>query len=136
MTSQTTLTFLPDRLNGEPIVYRGLTAPELGLLAAGAVALCMPVSLLILGLAGYFMMGFGVGALLVLALLWVASGWIQAVKRGKPAGYHVLRFELFLHDLGLRRTPYIRYSGIWDLRRHRFSQALPAPPPAREGVSQ
>lgn len=114
------LSFLPDRLNGEPIVYRGLTTRELGLLAAAAVALWLPASLLVLGLAGYFMMGFGVGALLALGTVWVGSGYIQAVKRGKPTGYHVLRFELLLHDLKLKRTSYIRYAGVWDIRRRRL----------------
>ena len=118
--SETTLAFLPDRLNGEPVVYRGLTTRELALLAAAAVALWLPLSLLVLGLAGFFMMGFGVAALLALGTVWMTSGWIQAVKRGKPDGYHVLRFELLLHDLKLRRSPYIRYSGLWDVRRRRL----------------
>jgi conjugative transfer region protein (TIGR03750 family) len=112
--------FLPDRLNGEPVVYRGLTTRELALLAAAAVAFWLPVSLVVLGLAGFFMMGFGVAALLALGTVWTTSGWIQAVKRGKPDGYHVLRFELLLHDLRLRRSPYIRYSGLWDIRRRRL----------------
>jgi conjugative transfer region protein (TIGR03750 family) len=117
--SETTVAFLPDRLNGEPVVYRGLTTRELALLAAAAVAVWLPVSLLILGLAGLFMMGIGMAALLALGTVWITSGWIQAVKRGKPDGYHVLRFELLLHDLKLRRSPYIRYSGLWDIRRRR-----------------
>lgn len=117
--SETTLSFLPDRLNGEPIVYRGLTTRELGLLAGAAVALWLLASLLVLGLAGYLMMGFAVAALLSLGTVWLASGYIQAVKRGKPLDYHVLRLELLLHDLRLRRSPYIRFTGVWDIRRRR-----------------
>ena len=117
--SESTLPFLPDRLNGEPVVYRGLTTRELALLAGAAFALWLPLSLVVLGLAGFFMMGFGVAALLALGTVWMTSGWIQAVKRGKPDGYHVLRFELLLHDFKLRRSPYIRYSGLWDIRRRR-----------------
>lgn len=113
------MSFLPDRLNGEPIVYRGLTTRELAFLAAAAIALWLPASLFVLGIAGYFMMGFGVAALLALGTVWLASGYIQAVKRGKPMDYHILRLELLLHDLKLRRSPYIRYTGAWDIRRRR-----------------
>jgi len=119
MQSRATLTFLPDRLNGEPVVYRGLTSPELGLLGAGAIVLWLPICLVIAALAGYFMMGFGVAALLALATVWGTSGWVQSFKRGKPAGYHVLRLELMLQRLRLRRSAYIRYSGSWDIRRQR-----------------
>jgi len=117
--SDTTIAFLPDRLNGEPVVYRGLTTRELALLGLAAVLLWLPASLVILGLAGFLMMGFGVGALLALGTVWLGSGWIQAVKRGRPAGYHVLRFELLLEDLKLRRSPYVRRPGLWDIRRTR-----------------
>ena len=117
MTHASEIAFLPDRLNGEPIVFRGLTSTELGLLAAGSVGFWLPLCLIGAGFAGYLMMGFGLAALLAVGTLWVASQWIQAVKRGKPDGYHVLRLELFLHDLKLRTSPFVRYSGVWDIRR-------------------
>jgi conjugative transfer region protein (TIGR03750 family) len=66
-----------------------------------------------------------VAALLALGTCWVASGYVQAVKRGKPMDYHVLRFELFLHDLKLKRSPYIRYAGVWDIRRRRPLRGTP-----------
>lgn len=114
---ETEIRFLPDRLNGEPVVFRGLTSPELGFLAAGSVIFWLPVSLLAAGFAGYFMMGFGLAALLALGTLWLASAWLRDLKRGKPDGYHLLRLELLLHDLKLRASPFIRYSGVWDIRR-------------------
>ena len=113
----TTITFLPDRLNGEPVVYRGLTSTELGIVAGGAIGLWLPISLLILGYAGYLMMGFGVAALLAVGTVWLTSSWIQAMKRGRPDGYHVLQLELLLHDLKLHRSNFTRYSGLWDIRR-------------------
>lgn len=111
--------FLPDRLNAEPVVYRGLTAPELGLLAGVSIAVWLPVALIVSGLLGYFMMGFGIAALLALATVWCASRWVQVLKRGKPQGYHVLWAEVALHDLGFRRAPYVRHTGVWDIRRKR-----------------
>ena len=48
------------------------------------------------------------------------TGLPEALKRGKPDGYHVLRLKLLLHDLKLRRSPFIRYSGVWDVRRSRI----------------
>ena len=56
-------------------------------------------------------------ALFTLATVWLVSFWVQGVKRGKPDGYHLLRLSLLLHDLKLKRSPFIRYSGLWDIRR-------------------
>jgi conjugative transfer region protein (TIGR03750 family) len=117
MTTESQISFLPDRLNGEPVVFRGLTSSELALLAAGSVGFWLPLCLVTAGFAGYLMMGFGLAALLGVGTVWLASAWIQALKRGKPDGYHVLRLELALHDLKLRTSPFIRYSGVWDVRR-------------------
>lgn len=116
-TRESEIQFLPDRLNGEPVVFRGLTSTELGLLAVGSVGFWLPLSLVAAGFAGYFMMGFGVAALLAVGTVWLASASIQRLKRGKPDGYHVLRIELLLDDLKLRRSPFVRYSGLWDIRR-------------------
>ena len=117
MAPASEIAFLPDRLNGEPVVFRGLTSVELGVLAGGAIAFWLPVCLLAAGFAGFFMMGFGLAALLTLATVWLVSFWVQGVKRGKPDGYHLLRLSLLLHDLKLKRSPFIRYSGLWDIRR-------------------
>src|SRR5687767_3043076 len=92
------IAFLPDRLNGEPVVFRGLSTVELGVLAAGAIVFWLPVCLLVAGLAGFFMMGFGLAALLALGTVWIASAWVQSLKRGKPDGYHLLRLALLLHE--------------------------------------
>lgn len=111
------IAFLPDRINGEPIVFRGLTSTELGALAGLAVAVWLPLSLALCGALGFFMMGFGVAGLLTVGTVWVASSWIGAIKRGKPNGYHLLRLRLLLDDLKLRSSGFIRYSGPWDIRR-------------------
>ena len=117
MIQASEIAFLPDRLNGEPVVFRGLTSVELAVLAAGAIAFWLPLCLIVAGVAGYFMMGFGLAALLALGTVWIASAWVQGIKRGKPDGYHLLRLTLLLHDLKLRRSPFVRYSGLWDIRR-------------------
>jgi conjugative transfer region protein (TIGR03750 family) len=119
VTATTEITFLPDRLNGEPIVFRGLTTTELGALAGLSVAFWLPLGLAVCATLGYLMMGFGLAGLLTVGTVWVASTWIQALKRGKPDGYHLLRLQLLLHDLKLRTSPFIRYSGLWDIRRSR-----------------
>ena len=105
--SETSIPFLPDRLNGEPVVCRGLTSTELAIVTASAIGFWLPICLLVLGYAGYFMMGFGVVAMLAVGTVWSTSAWIQAMKRGRPAGYHLLRLELLLHDLRLRRSHFI-----------------------------
>lgn len=42
------IAFLPDGINGEPIVFRGLTSTELGTLAGLSVAVWLPLSLTLL----------------------------------------------------------------------------------------
>lgn len=111
------IAFLPDRINGEPIVFRGLSSTELGTLAGLSVAVWLPLSLTLCWSLGFFMMGFGVAGLLTVGTVWAASSWIGAMKRGKPDGYHLLRFQLLLDDLKLRSSRFIRYSGPWDIRR-------------------
>ncbi|WP_262946839.1 TIGR03750 family conjugal transfer protein, partial [Xenorhabdus indica] len=46
-----TIAFLPDRLNAEPVVFRGFTTPEMGLAALAGIALGLAVSLPLLPLA-------------------------------------------------------------------------------------
>lgn len=113
-----TITFLPDRLNREPIVWRGLTTSEL-LLA------------LVCGLSGGATFGIALAVLLhswplipgtALAgagLLIQGGGRILArIKRGKPDSwlYQALFAWLERHRL-LRCRQLIQHSTVWVVRR-------------------
>jgi conjugative transfer region protein (TIGR03750 family) len=109
---------LAERLNSEPVIFRGCTSSELGLIAALAVAFWLPVSFTVAGLLGAFTLGMGSAALGVLATVALTASVLQRIKRGRPAGYHRQRLMLALHDAGLHRAPVVRRSGPWDIGRH------------------
>ena len=50
---------------------------------------------------------------------WVVVGAtvLQKLKRGRPLGYYQLRFRLWLEDLGLLRSTFIRQGQVWDIGR-------------------
>lgn len=106
-----------DRLNCEPPIFRGCGFTELGMLVGLAVLVWLPLSVIIAALAGRLSMALGMTTLGVLATVWVAAGWLQRIKRGRPFGYYQQRLIVWLHDAGLRQTSLVRYSGDWDLGR-------------------
>ena len=108
-----------DRLNSEPLIFRGCTYSELTAIVVLAVILWLPLSFVLAGLAGLLSMGLGLATLGVLATVYLLAIGFQRLKRGRPFGYYQQRIVLFLHDTGLRPTPLIRRSGAWDIGRHR-----------------
>ena len=59
--------------------------------------------------------------------MWLIVVLFQRLKRNRPDGYYQQRFVIGLHDLGLRRAPFVRRSGCWDIGRIEY-----APLPSRD----
>lgn len=109
-----TITFLPDRLNAEPVVFKGSRRRNclsrrysvfkrlagrgafvfFGWLALPTISLLMPLLVIILG--GKLMARF---------------------KRGKPENYLYRRFDLWLSQQGLGHGRLIHHDQRWALRR-------------------
>jgi conjugative transfer region protein (TIGR03750 family) len=111
-----TIAFMPDRLNAEPVVFRGFTTPELGLAALiGAVLGLIP------GILFSFILGWvtiPTGALLMpLVVVFFGGNLMSRLKRGKPENYiwQRLAFRRALTGLGDPRT--ILVSRDWSLKR-------------------
>jgi conjugative transfer region protein (TIGR03750 family) len=115
---------LADRLNAEPVIFRGCSSSELGMIVGVAIVLWLPLSLLLAWLLGAITMGFGIAGVGVVATVVVCATLFQRIKRGRPEGYYQQRIRIRLHDLGLRRSPWVRRSGAWDIGRTRHA-ALP-----------
>jgi len=115
---------LADRLNAEPVIFRGCSSSELGMIVGVSVLLWLPLSLLLAWLLGAITMGFGIAGVGVVATVVVCATLFQRIKRGRPEGYYQQRIRIRLHDLGLRRSPWVRRSGAWDIGRTRRA-ALP-----------
>ncbi|MDC9606907.1 TIGR03750 family conjugal transfer protein [Xenorhabdus griffiniae] len=116
-----TIAFLPDRLNAEPVVFRGFTTPELGLAALAGIVLGLAVSLPLIPLAGWVMLPTG---MLVIPLLLISFGgrWLAHLKRGKPEHYLWLKLEEKKRRLGLGDPALIIAAQGWSLRRSRSAR--------------
>ena len=110
---------LANRLNAEPAIFKGCSSSELGIIVGVAALIWLPVSLLLAGLMGAVTMGFGIAGVGVVATVIVTAGLFQRLKRGRPEGYYQQHIAIRLDDIGLRRSPFIRRSGAWDIGRSR-----------------
>ena len=114
-----TISFLPERLNREPAVFRGLTVSELLIvllagLAAGAVAGTIPAILwrnwsLIPGSA------LPGGALALLC----GGRWLARLKRGRPESWLYPALELKLAHFGIGAQRFVLHDGARAIRRTR-----------------
>ena len=108
---------LPTRLNGEPNIFRGCSLSELMFLSAVGALIWIPFWLIVCGLLGYLMMGFGIGVLSIIGWVFLGATILQKMKRNKPNGYYQLRIQLMLENKGLKKTGFIRESRGWDIGR-------------------
>jgi len=111
---------LADRLNQEPVIFRGSTNSELGMILFCAVIFWIPVSLIIAALLGAVMMGLGIAALGVLTTVFVGSTLFQRIKRGRQDYYYQQKLLIYLQKAGLRRAALVLRGGYWDLGRTEF----------------
>lgn len=108
---------LADRLNAEPAIFKGCSSSELGAIVAVAALIWLPVSLLVAGLAGAITMGFGLAGIGIVATVVGVASLFQRLKRNRPDGYYQQRIAVWLDDRGLRRAPFVRRTGAWDIGR-------------------
>ncbi|HAB4051484.1 TPA_asm: TIGR03750 family conjugal transfer protein [Salmonella enterica subsp. diarizonae] len=114
-----TIPFLPERLNREPAVFRGLTVSELLIallvgLATGAIAGTIPA---ILWRNWSLIPSNSVpgGALAILC----GGRWLARLKRGRPEGWLYRALELKLACVGIGAQRFILHDGVWAIRRSR-----------------
>ena len=112
---------LADRLNAEPVIFKGCSSSELGMIVGVSAVVWLPLSLLLAWLLGAITMGFGFAGVGVVVTVVVCATLFQRVKRGRPEGYYQQQIRIFLHDRGLRRSPWVRRSGAWDIGRTRHA---------------
>ncbi|EKK5221837.1 TIGR03750 family conjugal transfer protein [Cronobacter sakazakii] len=112
-----TIPFLPDRLNREPVVWRGLTTSELFLaLATGLGVGCVSGILLSL-VTGYWPL-IPCSALAGAALLIQGGGRILArAKRGKPDSWLPQMILAWLERHHLRGAQLVQCGAVWVPRR-------------------
>lgn len=108
---------LANRLNAEPAIFRGCSSSELGVIVGVSALVWLPVSLLLAWLAGAVTMGFGIAGIGIVATALLIASLFQRLKRNRPDGYYQQQIAIWLEDRGLRRSPFLRRSGAWDIGR-------------------
>ena len=106
-----------ERLNGEPVIFRGCGASELMTIVVLSALVIFPTTLLVATLFGAFSMGMGIGAALLVASIIGSATWFQRIKRGRPLGHYQQAFKLWMENQGFMRTGSIRTEGYWDAGR-------------------
>ena len=108
---------LADRLNAEPAIFKGCSSSELGVIVGVAALVWLPVSLILAWLAGAVTMGFGIAGVGIVATVLLMASLFQRLKRNRPDGYYQQQIVIWLDDRGLKRSPFVRRSGAWDIGR-------------------
>lgn len=103
-----------DRINTEPLVLRGCTAPELlGVMGVSAVV-SFPLAIMFASAFGKPLLGLGGGGLVTLFGVMVASSVFRQMKRSRPERYHVHLIQTWMHDRLHLSLPVVRRAGAWD----------------------
>ena len=118
-----TLSFLPVRLNNQPVVMGGLTADEMwgtvALSGGSGLLLGIPAAVVI-GNWALILVGGLVGGVLGLT---VTSRILRRMKRGRPETwvYRQLQLNIALHFPAFSASDLITGSGAWTCRRSEVS---------------
>ena len=115
-------TELPDilasRLNFDVITFRGNTRKEMMIISLISLVITIFIlSVLTNILLGMFLIGVGLSFPSAIPVGWIMATFLQKLKAGKPKGYVKQWFLIYLEDKGIRKSPFIRYSGKWSVKR-------------------
>lgn len=116
-----TVLFLPERLDRDPTVFRGMTSDEIFIVGGAGAAIGVPIGL-------FLMTVFGETVLLLASILLIGpgiaivsgGGLIRSLKRGKPGAwlYRLLQFKLASKGVPVgQANNLILRSGAWSVRR-------------------
>ena len=113
-----TIEFMPDRLNAEPVVFRGFTTPELGLTVLFSLAAGLMVAVPVVPFLGWI--AFPTVARMLPLVTVICGGRLMArFKRGKPENYLYRRLEQQLSRIGAGNRSLMLRSRTLALRRQR-----------------
>lgn len=106
-----------DRVNVEPAIMRGMTVTEARLIALVTFPICILLGVILLMITGFWQFILMLGIVGPLVSLWVGSGYLQMIKRGRPDGYYTQAIHLWMAKHGLTTNKFLSHNGQWDLGR-------------------
>ncbi|WP_419851712.1 TIGR03750 family conjugal transfer protein [Actinobacillus pleuropneumoniae] len=112
-SSQTTITFIPDRLNRRPIVTKGMTMSELVLAIITGAGIGAVMGVLVMLITGLDWYSIPAGMLIFGWFATKVGGfYISRLKRGKPDTW----LDRFV-DFKLHPSKFITTDTIWSIKR-------------------
>lgn len=113
-----TILFLPDRLNREPIVFKGLTMTEIFVSMGLGFGIGLIIGCLFAYLTGKWVCIPSGGFLFIFVMIGVAGKVFTRLKRGKPDTWLTRYIDLKLFKLGINRSSrLILDDDIWVIHR-------------------
>ncbi|MCX4030181.1 TIGR03750 family conjugal transfer protein [Endozoicomonas sp. SM1973] len=109
---------VPQRLNEEPLVLKGLCYSEIFMLGGIGIVtglfVCVPLTYKFLDSAIS-----GIGCSIPFAILFVAlfARTLQKVKRNRPVGYLQIKIDVFLQKTGFKRKIFVLEEKTYDTGR-------------------
>ena len=119
MAEPHTIAFVPTRLNKAPIVFRGMTGREVGLVSIGGLLAGIP-----LGLIGWWTIGmiamlptvmFGFSGIAV----WFGGAMMRRLRRGRPESWLYRRLQWIAAQRGFNSAGLIIRPATYRARRDR-----------------
>lgn len=110
---------LAERLNNEPVVFRGYTDSELTMAIRVAAVVCIPIGVTVGVAAGSLPIGLGGALAGILVCIMYGAVVLQRWKRGRPDFYFQQRLRIRLHAVGVGQCRLFRSYGVMSLGRDR-----------------
>ncbi len=109
---------MAERMNTEPMILRGCTSSELLMLVVIAIAIWIPLSILVAWLLDAIAMAMGIAGIGVLVTVVMMATLFQRIKRGRPDGYTQQATAVWLHRRRWRRSKFCLPDGMMSLGRN------------------
>jgi conjugative transfer region protein (TIGR03750 family) len=122
---ETTVMFLPHRLNRQPVIVRGLTADELWISVSLSAACGLGLGIVLAIVFGSFPLAPTMAVLFVAIGLFAGGGLLRRLKRGRPDTwlYRQMQWRLAQRlpaaSVYVGGSDLIMRSGVWTTRRTR-----------------
>ncbi len=103
-----------ERINNEPVIFRGLSSSELKIGLIVTLMVLLPVCLFIGYLLGEILVGLGmIGIFTLISMLFMGTIF-QRIKRGRPDGFYQQKTAVILNQVGVKSSPAVKYTGRWS----------------------
>jgi conjugative transfer region protein (TIGR03750 family) len=114
MGNQESTETLADRLNAEPIIFRGSTSTELLTIVFCGAVFWLPLSLFIAILLGSWSLMMGITGFGIILTTYLGTTLFQHIKRGRPDFYYQHLVIIKLNNWGFRKAQLVLKTTHWS----------------------